>query len=174
MAHVRRPQVSAASLQRSARRAGTVSAVSVVRASIEIAAPPERVWDFIMDPGCFDKWVTIHRKLGDVSKNPLREGSTMDQTLCLRGVNFEVHWKVVELDRPRRAVWTGQGPARSRAEIRNELHPAGDGATRFDYTNEFNPPGGPVGAVAGRVLVGGVSQREANSSLRKLKGLLEK
>lgn len=127
-----------------------------------------------MDPERLADWVTIHRRLGASDGTPLRVGSTLDQTLCLRGVTFDVHWKVAELDPPRHAVWAGRGPARSRAEIRDELEPLGKGHTRFHYANEFTTPGGPIGAVAGRVLVGGASQREAKGSLRRLKELLEK
>jgi hypothetical protein len=49
----------------------------------------------------------------------------------------------------------------------------GDGATEFDYTNEFTPPGGRLGTVASRVIVGAASEREAQKSLDRLKALLE-
>ena len=66
-----------------------------------------------MDPTRLREWVTIHRKLGKSPEPPLELGDELDQTLCLRGVNFKVHWTVREADRPRRAVWEGKGPARS-------------------------------------------------------------
>ncbi len=147
--------------------------MSEVCVSIDIAASPEEVWALIMDPNRLDEWVTIHRRLGDVSDVPLTDGSTMEQTLCLRGVNFKVRWHVVEWDPPRLAVMEGRGPARSRAVIRDELV-AVDGGTRFSYTNEFHPPGGPLGSVASRVVIGGVPQREATASLQRLKKLLER
>lgn len=143
-----------------------------VHCVIEIAAPPERVWEIVMDPHRLADWVTIHRRLGDVPAR-LRRGSTFEQTLNLRGAHLHVAWTVVDLEEPRRAVWQGQGPAHSRASIVYELHPHGDDATRFEYTNEFKPPGGALGAVAGRVLVGGLSQREAQRSLQRLKQLAE-
>lgn len=146
--------------------------MSSVCASIDIAASPQEVWDVIMDPHRLDEWVTIHRRLRDVSDAPLRDGSEMEQTLCLRGVNFTVKWKVVEFDPPHVAVMEGRGPARSHARIRDELSER-DGKTHFEYVNEFRPPGGPVGAAASRVLVGGVPVREANTSLEQLKRLLE-
>lgn len=144
-----------------------------VHTVIEIAAPPEHVWEIVMDPRRLADWVTIHRRLGDVPAR-LRRGSTFEQTLNLRGAHLHVVWTVVDLDAPRRAVWEGQGPAHSRASIVYELHPDGEGRTRFEYTNEFKPPGGTLGAVAGRVLVGGLSQREAQRSLQRLKQLAER
>ena len=40
-----------------------------------IDAPPEKVWDVVMDPHRLE-WVTIHRKLNSASDGE------MDQTLC--------------------------------------------------------------------------------------------
>lgn len=147
--------------------------MTVVRTAIEIAVPPERVWEVVMDPHRLGDWVTIHRSVDDVPKLPLRSGATFEQRMQLRGAPLHVHWTVDDLDPPRRAVWSGRGPAHSRAEIVYALAPT-DAGTRFEYANEFKPPGGPLGAVAGRVLVGGLSHREAERSLQRLKDLLER
>jgi len=146
--------------------------MTVVSTAIEIAAPPERVWEVVMDPRQLADWVTIHRSLRDAPAR-LQRGSTFEQVLSLRGAHLHVEWTVVDVEPPRRAVWEGRGPVHSRASIVYELA-AVDGGTRFDYTNEFKTPGGPLGAVAGRVLVGGLSEREAERSLQRLKALLEK
>jgi uncharacterized protein YndB with AHSA1/START domain len=146
--------------------------MTAVNANIDIDAPPETVWDTLMDPTRLREWVTIHRKLGESADPPLEVGDELDQTLSLRGVNFKVHWTVREADRPRRAVWEGRGPARSRSRTVYEVHANGDG-TRFEYHNEFNAPGGPLGSAASRVLMGGGPQREAKASLQRLKKLLE-
>ena len=58
-------------------------------------------------------WVTIHRKLGEVSDRPLRKGSTLEQAFSLRGAHFKVHWTVTELEHSRRVAWEGEGPVRS-------------------------------------------------------------
>jgi len=49
----------------------------------------------------------------------------------------------------------------------------GGARTRFNYRNEFHPPLGPLGAVAGRALVGHLPRREADASLARLKALVE-
>jgi uncharacterized protein YndB with AHSA1/START domain len=145
----------------------------VVRESITIAAPPDRVWEVVMDPKCLAKWVTIHRSLGSSAPAPLGCGDHVEQTLTLRGVRMKVKWTVTELDEDRRAVWEGRGPARARARSTYEFRPDGDG-TRFDYEMEFQAPFGPLGSAAQSVLVGGVPEREARASLEKLKALIEK
>jgi uncharacterized protein YndB with AHSA1/START domain len=148
--------------------------MSTVSVSTTIDAPIDDVWEVVMDPSRLKDWVTIHRDVTDVSSRPLKAGSTMQQLLSLRGVHFHVHWTLVDVDAPRRAQWDGRGPAHSRAVIRYELTDQGNGATRFDYTNEFKAPGGVLGNVASRVIVGGVSEREADHSLARLKALLER
>ena len=147
--------------------------MSTVKVTTTINAPVQEVWDTIMDPSRLKDWVTIHREIKSVSSESPTEGTTMDQVLCLRGVNFRVHWTLSEVDSPRHACWEGKGPAHSRALIRYELSES-DGGTKFEYTNEFTPPGGPLGSVASRVFVGGLSEREARISLGRLKALLER
>src|SRR5579875_1231660 len=147
--------------------------MSTVSARIEIDAPIERVWETVMDPSRLGDWVSIHKSVANVSDNPLRKGSTMDQTMQVRGLTFRVHWTLMAVDSPCRAEWEGGGPARSTAVIRYELSSDGDGRTCFEYTNEFHPPGGRLGSVAGRMIVGATSQREANTSLSRLKALVE-
>ena len=147
--------------------------MSLVTVSATIDAAREDVWAMVMDPQRLDDWVTIHRKLIRADRGAPRVGYTMDQQIHLRGVSLEVHWKLVECDPARHAVWEGRGPARSRAHTEYVLS-GDDGATQFDYRNEFRPPLGPVGAIVSRALVGGIPEREAKSSLDKLRASLER
>jgi uncharacterized protein YndB with AHSA1/START domain len=140
---------------------------SAVVTTIEIAAPPEAVWDVVMDAERLEEWVTIHRRL------ERHTATTMDQVLCLRGVNFHVKWELESSRRPKCAVWKGRGPAHSHAETEYRLT-AVDAGTRFEYHNDFKAPLGFLGAAASRALVGGVPEREANASLRRLKALIER
>ncbi len=148
--------------------------MSTVSAEIKIDAPIERVWETVMDPARLGDWVTIHKSVSDVSQNPLRQGSSMEQSLSVKGLTFRVHWTLVAVDIPRHAQWEGAGPAHSNALIRYELSSNDDGRTTFRYTNEFHPPGGRIGNLAGRMIVGATSEREAHNSLARLKALLER
>lgn len=126
-----------------------------------------------MDPDRLGDWVTIHRRVDKVSERPLTKGSTLEQTLHLRGVGVKVRWTVSQAQACRLAVWKGRGPARAKAHTTYRLSPAGKDGTHFDYEVEFKAPLGPIGAAASRALVGGVPQREANKTLARLKALLE-
>lgn len=147
--------------------------MSLVTATVYIAAPPEEVWGVVMDPARLGDWVTIHRKLLHADESAPRKGFEMDQQIHLRGVSLEIHWKLVECRKHELAVWDGRGPARSRAHTEYRLRAARDGGTDFDYRNEFRAPLGPIGALASRALVGGIPEREAKRTLERLRELVE-
>jgi uncharacterized protein YndB with AHSA1/START domain len=147
--------------------------MTVVRSSVVIGAPPQLVWDVVMDPHRLAEWVTIHRAVRHVSPGPPHEGSQMEQILHLRGADIRVRWLLVECVPPTLARWEGRGPARSQALIEYRLVEVPEG-TRFDYENEFQPPFGAVGAAASRTVMGHVPQREADRSLAALRTLIER
>lgn len=142
-----------------------------VERSIEIAAPPEEVYDLIADPERLGEWVTIHQYVDGEPPDELVKGAKLAQCLRLAGRKFKVKWTVVESDRPHRLVWEGKGPVRSKAKAVNVLEATKNG-TRFSYTNEYSLPGGPLGNMAGPV-VRRVTGKELDDSLQKLKALLE-
>ncbi len=133
---------------------------------------PEDLWEVLMDPSRLEEWVTTHDSLDGDAPEKLESGSTFGQRMKLAGKSFEVSWKVAELERPRLAVWEGEGPAGSKAHVRYELEPAGEGRTRFTYENEFELPGGILGRAAGRTVGDRVSRREAARSLENLARIL--
>ena len=142
-----------------------------VERDIEIAAPPEAVYDLIADPDRLGEWVTIHQYVDGNAPKALTKGARMTQCLKLAGKNFKVKWTVVEGDRPRLLAWEGRGPLRSKAKVVNTLTPTETG-THFSYVNEYSLSGGPLGNMAGPV-VRRVTAGEVDSTLQKLKELLE-
>jgi uncharacterized protein YndB with AHSA1/START domain len=144
-----------------------------VTTDITIDAPPEKVWDFVLDPNRLGDWVSIHKKLLSADDGPPRKGMEMRQCLHLRGANFKVSWTLTECKQGSLAVWEGKGPVRSHARTEYHLSENADGGTDFHYVNEFKAPGGPLGKAASRALVGGLPQREAEKSLAQLKKLLD-
>ena len=144
-----------------------------VERDITIKAPPEKVWKFLMDAHNLADWVSIHQKLKNAPSGQLEKGDKLTQCLRLMHKNFDVHWTVDQANEPKKAVWSGRGPVRSKAAVIYELEPDGDSGTRFHYVNEFNPPGGGLGGfISGRAFQG-TSEREADRSLKALKELLE-
>ena len=141
-----------------------------VERSLQLAAPPERVRELVMDPRRLADWVSIHQHLEDAPSGNLRKGSQLTQCLKLAGSKFKVTWKVTE-NTPERVVWEGKGPMRSKAKVVYEFE-AKEGGTCFTYLNEYNLPGGPLGRMAGPA-VRRVTGGELDKSLNTLKRLVE-
>jgi uncharacterized protein YndB with AHSA1/START domain len=144
----------------------------VVKQSIEIEAPIERVWELVMDPQRLGEWVTIHDSVADVPAGDLETGSRFRQKMKLKGVPLKVRWEVVECDAPRQARWSGEAAAGAKAEIVYGLSER-DGVTTFDYQNEFELPAGKAGKLAGRAFNAMSGDREAKKSLARLKEIVE-
>ena len=143
-----------------------------VEREIDLDAPPERVYDVIMDPQRLEDWVTIHHHLVEAPDGSLQKGSKLVQCLKLAGSKFNVRWEVVENEPQQRVVWDGKGPVRSYAKVVYELAPDGDGGTHFSYANEYELPGGPLGRMAGGA-VKRITVKELDGSLERLKNLVE-
>ena len=142
-----------------------------VERTIDVGAPPEKVYDLIMDPNRLEEWVSIHHRLERAPNGPLKKGSEVTQWLKLAGQKFKVRWTVVENDPCKRVVWEGKGPITSHARVVYGFEPNGDG-TRFSYTNEYDLPGGPLGRMAGST-VKRVTGKAVDGSLQNLKSLVE-
>ena len=142
-----------------------------VQREVHVDAPPQTIYEVIMDARRLGDWVTIHQGLEQAPSGALRKGSTLTQRLKLAGRSFKVRWKVVQNDRAERVVWEGEGPMRSRAKVIYDLTADGEG-TRFSYANEYHLPGGALGKMAGPV-VKRVTGGELDRSLEALKRLVE-
>jgi carbon monoxide dehydrogenase subunit G len=144
-----------------------------VARDIRIDAPPQRVYDVVMDPHRLGDWVTIHHHLEDAPNGQLRKGSKLTQCLKLAGRRFRVRWTVVENEPCERVVWEGKGPVGSRAKVVYEFDDSSNGnGTDFHYRNEYDLPGGPLGRIFGRG-VARVTQKELDATLQKLKAITE-
>jgi uncharacterized protein YndB with AHSA1/START domain len=144
-----------------------------VRETQTFDASPEEVWEVLMDPHRLEEWVSAHRKLDDVPDVPLEQGDTFRQRLGVGPVGFWVEWEIVEANAPSLARWHGKGPGGSFADVTYKLGEADGGKTRFDYTNDFTPPGGLLGSTAKKAVNSAVGQREARKSLDSLAKVFE-
>jgi uncharacterized protein YndB with AHSA1/START domain len=140
--------------------------------TIDIDAPPDRVYDVLTDPKCLGEWVTIQEELVSAPEAPLEPGDCVVQKMKVVGRSFEVSWDVEVADRPEKVRWIGDGPMGSKARATYELSSNGNGGTTFSYTNEYDVPGGPIGKVAGKALVS-ASGGEADATLERLKKFIE-
>lgn len=143
-----------------------------VEGSVDVEAPPEAVYELVMDPNRLADWVSIHDRLIEAPNGELDRGSTLAQCLRIAGQRFTVRWRVTQDDRPRHVVWEGRGPLRTRARVTYGFD-GRDGGTHFSYLNEYDLPGGAAGRLTGRA-VSRMARREVDRSLDRLKELAER
>ncbi|MBJ7470799.1 MAG: SRPBCC family protein [Solirubrobacteraceae bacterium] len=143
-----------------------------VDVTIDLDAPPEKVFAFLLDMEQTPAWVTICRAVLDVDPGAPKPGWRCKQRYVLRGAPFVVTWTLEQLRPNQHISWSGRGPARSKASIQEDLSPLPDGATQLRYRNEFSAPGGLLGVAASRALVGDTAEQEAIRSLDRLADLL--
>jgi carbon monoxide dehydrogenase subunit G len=146
--------------------------VTKLEREIHIEATPEEVYAKLMDPDCLGDWVTIQDELLKAPDGDLEQGDELVQRCRVAGQRFKLSWHVESANRPHKTVWKGKGPFGSKARVTYDLA-ENNGGTDFTYTNEYSLPGGPIGRLAGRAVVG-ASGTEADKTLERLKKLIEK
>jgi carbon monoxide dehydrogenase subunit G len=146
--------------------------MSKLEREIQIDASPEDVYDKLTDPACLGEWVSVHDGLEEAPSGNVEKGDTLIQRMKVAGRKFRIKWHVDEAKRPSRVVWTGKGPAGTKARATYEIESNNGDGCRFNYTNEYDLPGGPAGKLAGRAILG-ASGREADRTLKRLKKLVE-
>jgi carbon monoxide dehydrogenase subunit G len=125
-------------------------AVTRVRTTIEVEAPPEQVWRVVADPQNLPRW---DRHIADVRGVPpegLASGTEYETDVQLAGIRSTVKARVEELDRPHFARIRLDGLID--AVVTTHLTPVGEGRTRLDQEVDFRFRGGPVGRMAARAL----------------------
>lgn len=144
-----------------------------VDVTIDLSAPPERVFAMLLDIARTPEWVTICRAVLHLDTGTPRPGWQCKQRYVLRGAPFVVTWTLDALVPERHISWSGRGPAYSKASITQDLEPLPGGGTRLRYRNEFKAPGGLIGVAASRALVGDTAEHEARESLERLAVMLD-
>jgi uncharacterized protein YndB with AHSA1/START domain len=76
--------------------------VANVQTSIDIDAPPQRVWDVVTDLERMGEWVSIHRDFPQSPPAEVSQDTSFHQTPAVAGTPFAVEWTAVEVDSPNR------------------------------------------------------------------------
>src|SRR3954469_8726291 len=124
--------------------------MTVVRASVDIDAPPERVWEVVSDPRNLPLWDRHIESVEGVPPEAVHEGSRYTTVLRLISVHAQVPAEVLELDPPRvgrvrlRGVIGGVEP--------NRIDPLAGNRSRLEHQVNYRFRGGPLGKLAARSL----------------------
>jgi carbon monoxide dehydrogenase subunit G len=107
-------------------------------ASIEIARPVQDVFAFLADGENDKKFSPRVQEIAKTTDGPVGVGTVYASTVKDAGMTTQREFELTAFDEPKRIRWT----ERSKNQITvpdggYDLEPAGDGATRLTFFNEF-------------------------------------
>jgi carbon monoxide dehydrogenase subunit G len=128
-----------------------------VRTSVDVDAPPEKVWEVVSDPGNLPRWDRHVTGVEGVPPDGLREGTEYTTELRFMAIGAKVAAKVLEFDPPRFARIRLSGLLD--ATVSTRLTPIDGGRTRLEQEVDYRFRGGPLGRMAAEALrlTGGAS-----------------
>jgi len=142
-----------------------------IERNILINAPIQQVFHFVADPVDMLNWLSGLVKNQDVPQGPVEVGQSWTQFVQVMGRKFEYIREVTAHDPPRRIAWRftamgidGIGYC--------ELEPA-EGGTKIVFGLDYTYPRLLLGGLLDKMLMEKLANREAQSSLVRLKALLE-
>ncbi len=94
-----------------------------VDVTVDLNAAPHTVFEMLLDISRTPEWVTICRAVLHLDDGTPSPGWQCKQRYVLRGAPFVVTWTLDELIPDRHLSWSGRGPARSTAFIKQDLTP---------------------------------------------------
>jgi uncharacterized protein YndB with AHSA1/START domain len=129
--------------------------MTLVTVSVEVDAPPERVWEAISDPKNLLHWNRHIIHVDGVPATGLREGTRYVIEMRFMAVRAKVRAQVLEWEPPRRATFRLRGVLD--ASVTSTVEPLGPDRSRLEHVVDYRFMGGPIGALAARSLrlVGG-------------------
>ena len=129
--------------------------MTTVSFSVEVDAPPERVWEVIANPRNLPSWDRHIVRVTGVPRAGLGPGASYVTEMRVLRVHGRVRATVIEWDPPRRARVRLSGLVD--ATVTTTVRPLDGGRSRLEHVVDYRFPGGPLGDVAARSLrlVGG-------------------
>jgi uncharacterized protein YndB with AHSA1/START domain len=110
--------------------------MATITKTVELPAPPARVWETLTSLDAMAQWNTVHVAFGDGAPATLAADSAFKEKITIMGMPGEVDWKVSELEDGSRIKMEGAGPMGTTMIQTFDLAAEGDG-TRLDVSNEF-------------------------------------
>src|SRR6266516_3037702 len=144
--------------------------MTVVQVSLDVDAPPQRVWSVVADPNNLPAWDRHIVKVADVPKGGLRKGSTYTTEVRFLGARARTLMKVVDLEEAAHSKVEMHGIVDGVVET--WLEPLDGGRrTHLRHRVEYRFKGGPLGEIAARAVgalgAGTILRRGAASQKRQ-------
>lgn len=139
------------------------------RNEMVIAAPPQAVWDVLMDPWLYTQWVVGNKRIRGVDADWPHPGSRFHHTVGVGPLMTRDATRVVSLEERKRLELDAHAWPVGTARVTLELE-AAEGGTRVTMLEE--PSRGPAKWMETRLLHGLTHGRNVES-LRRLKRMVE-
>lgn len=143
-----------------------------VQGSIDIAAPPKKIWPFLVEPEKIMKWCITYRKFEYTGDKRSGVGSTFYVEEKAGGPLMKLNFTVTDwAENQRLASKMTLGSFVKGYEQKMTLEPTPSGS-RFTFVEDVKMPYGPIGSIIG-FLGKSSSQSHVKEMLNKLKNLTE-
>ena len=147
--------------------------MSTIKRSVDIAAPPERVWDLLEDVRRLPEYSESTEEVLEAPERLTAVGQQYVQVGRLLGVKRASRWQVVALEPGRLLGSQGSLGPGVRYTLTQRLEPLADDATRLSLEIDYTIPGGALGRLAARAGVEGRAGREAQAVLEGIRATAE-
>jgi uncharacterized membrane protein len=147
--------------------------VSTIKRSVDIAAPPERVWDLLEDVRRLPEY---SQSTDEVREAPVRlteVGQEYVQVGRVLGVKLTSRWRVTALEPGRLLSNEGSLGPGVRYTLTQRLEPLGENRTRLWIDIDYTVPGGSLGRLAARAGAESRAGREAQAVLDGIRDTVE-
>jgi len=143
-----------------------------VQRSIEIAAPPEKIWPFLIEPEKILKWFTLLRKFEYTGEQRSGVGTPFYYEEKSGGRLMKLSYKVTEwVENEKLAFTMTSGPLKMNDQVWSiEAIPSG---SRFTLTEDIEMLWGIIGKILEALFVGGLVGKHLEQILANLKKLAE-
>jgi uncharacterized protein YndB with AHSA1/START domain len=108
-----------------------------IEAERELPVPIGAVWAMISDPSTWGDWFTIHEKWLSEVPATLTAGMQLSAKIVMLGMANKIDWTVDAIEPPHRLSMSGTGMAGVKCAFTFNLDPAGDTASRFTLSGDF-------------------------------------
>ncbi len=143
-----------------------------VERSIAIAAPPEKIWPFLVEPEKIMEWFNLLRRFEYTGEQKSGVGTPFYYEEKSGPQLMKLHYVVTEwVENEKLAFVMTSGPAKRDDQIWSlEATPSG---SRFTLTEDFEMPWGVMGKVLEKLFVGRTIEKHLEEILSNLKSLAE-
>lgn len=139
--------------------------------AIDIAAPPDRVFDYVTMPANWPRWHPQSRAVRGVVDRTPRPGEQTVEEFEIAGRRGRATWTSEAVDAPRRWEFAGRNESRGGARIVYTLTPAG-GGTHFERDIVYRG-NNLLFVIANALKIRSVMDADSSEALRRLKRAIE-